>query len=228
MEQILVVAMAMDVKDDTEQLELAEKELLALFPTVSAYILNLTDYVVDDMNKGNPQFKKRSRLAHARNMLVQAGLRESDDWVLWLDSGLISVPPDLIQQLLSAKKDVVTPLCLHHDVIRQKNVIYDLSTWRETHESYLQQKQLSMSDVLYTEKKPTKRIRLSDLRAEGRVVPVDGVGACALLVTANYFLNELGFPEKAFRHHIDTEGLAKMAQSMGYEVYGMPFVEVFH
>ena len=74
----------------------------------------------------------------------------------------------------------------------------------------------------------TSRIYLPDLRGEGRVVPIDGVGGCTLLVRADCHRNGLDFPETLYKHHIETEGLAKKAKDMGYSVYGLPFVEVYH
>jgi hypothetical protein len=48
----------------------------------------------------------------------------------------------------------------------------------------------------------TSRIYLPDLRAEGRVVPIDGVGGCTLLIRADCHRKGLDFPEKLFDHHI--------------------------
>jgi hypothetical protein len=74
----------------------------------------------------------------------------------------------------------------------------------------------------------SKRTRLVDLRKEGKVVPIDGVGGCALLVEASCHRNGLVFPSFVFESHIYAEGLAKMATKMGYPIYGLPFVQVFY
>lgn len=72
------------------------------------------------------------------------------------------------------------------------------------------------------------RLYLPDLRREGRVVPIDGVGGCTLLIRADLHRKGLVFPEELIDHHIETEGLAKLAKQMNFGVYGMPFVEVIH
>ena len=59
-------------------------------------------------------------------------------------------------------------------------------------------------------------------------VMLDGVGGCVLLVKATCHKTGLLFPEKLYNHHLETEGLAKLATDMGLRVRGMPWVEVFH
>ena len=171
------------------------------------------------------QFHRRRHLAQARNALLRAALK-NQDWALWIDSDLSHLPPDIIQQLLSAEKEVVAPLCVYMDHKRKR--VYDKNTWRETNSSLGSQKNLSPDFLVFEGYHDTKRLWLSDLRAEGRVVPIDGVGGCTLLIQSKCHEKGLIFPEKAFQHHIETEGLAKLAKHMGYGVYGMPFVEVIH
>ena len=38
----------------------------------------------------------------------------------------------------------------------------------------------------------------------------------------------LNFPAYVYNNHIETEGLAAMARSMGVKVHGMPSVEIVH
>lgn len=180
-----------------------------------------------DVHHRSSQYERRAHIAKARNMLLRLGLtRGRFDYVLWIDSDIKQLPTDLIQQLLFAGSDIVVPSCLFQSGTYKRN--FDKNSWRETPTSIEEQKQLP-KDILivegYTE---TRRIYLPDLRAEGRVVSLDGVGGCSLLIKASCHKRGLKFPETIYSHHIETEGLAKMANHMGYTVVGVPFVEVFH
>lgn len=214
--------------------EIAE-QLRKSFRKVNVFHFNITGQVKgpwSDIHSKMNQYKRRRHLAQARNLLLKFALRRQIssvrkyDWVLWIDSDIISLPPDIIQQLMSAEKDVVAPLCVYMDGKNKR--VYDKNTWRETRASLDAQKILLKREAVFEGYGPTKRLWLSDLRSEGRVVPIDGVGGCTLLVRAKCHVSGLVFPETPFQHHMETEGLAKMAKSMGFSVYGMPFVEVMH
>ncbi|KAL8574250.1 hypothetical protein ACOMHN_065793 [Nucella lapillus] len=204
------------------------KHLRKSYAKVDVFHFNLTGQVNGSWSnvhsKGN-QFHRRRHLAQARNALLRSSLKRQD-WVLWIDSDIAYLPPDIIQQLLSAEKDIVVPACVY--VERKRRRVFDKNTWRETDVSRAIQKSLSAGELMLEGYEDTRRLWLSDLRAEGRVVPVDGVGGCTLLVRSECHRNGLIFPETVVDHHIETEGLAKLAKRMGYGVYGMPFVEVIH
>lgn len=174
------------------------------------------------------QFQRRSHLARARNLLLMSALMGDEDYVLWMDSDLRSVPPDLIQQMIYVNKDVVTASCL----FRENNGrlrIYDKNSWRETAESLQRQRKLPQQQLVVEGYGASLRVYLPHLQGEGkRVVSIDGVGGCSLMIKAECHRNGLYFPEKLFQRHIETEGLAKMAKHMGYGVYGLPFLNVFH
>lgn len=171
------------------------------------------------------QWARRKHLAKSRNLLLKSSLQKQP-WVLWIDSDISQLPSDLIQQLLSAHKDVVAPCCLFNDGVNVR--VYDKNTWRETKHSLEMQRNMPSNQLVLEGYGPSNRLYLPHLRAEGRVVPIDGVGGCSLLVRASCHRKGLIFPEDIYQHHIETEGLSKMAQTMGFSVYGMPFVEVYH
>jgi len=75
---------------------------------------------------------------------------------------------------------------------------------------------------------PTKRLYIHDLRSNMRSVPLDGVGGCVLMVKASRHREGLNFPTIIYKHHIETEGLGKLASDMGYSVCGLPYFEVLH
>ncbi|XP_076453070.1 uncharacterized protein LOC143288454 [Babylonia areolata] len=203
-------------------------ELRKSFVRVDIFHFNLSGQVNgswSNVHNKNNQFHRRRHLAQARNALLRASLK-NQDWVLWIDSDISFLPPDIVQKLLSAEKDIVVPVCIYMD--NGKKRVFDKNTWRETKGSLSYQQSLSSNDLMLEGYDNTKRLWLSDLKAEGRVVPIDGVGGCTLLIRSECHKNGLIFPESIYQHHIETEGLAKLAKQMGYDVYGMPFLEVTH
>ncbi|XP_052798526.1 uncharacterized protein LOC128230362 [Mya arenaria] len=201
------------------------------FRAAATVQLNLTGGITslkwEDIHKQTAQKIRRSHMAKSRNKLLSSAI-ETDvfDYVLWIDSDVGTLPTDIIQQLLFAKADVVAPCCLY--VQKHYKYNYDRNSWRETPESLNYQKHMSEDFLMLEGYLKTKRILLPDLKAEGRVVRLDGVGGCVLLVRAECHRQGLVFPEKVYNHHIETEGLAKMATDMGFSVRGMPWVEVIH
>lgn len=173
------------------------------------------------------QHIRRAHMALARNRLLRFALQQNKfNYTLWIDSDVTEFPRDLVQQMLFAKSDVVATSCLTK--IEGNKMIYDKNSWRETNSSVSAQSKLEIDSIMLEGYKKSLRIFLPGLRAEGRVVPLDGVGGCALMVKADCFRSGLQFPEVLYKHHIETEGLAKMARDMGFKVVGLPFVEVFH
>ncbi|XP_052787841.1 uncharacterized protein LOC128222768 [Mya arenaria] len=173
------------------------------------------------------QLERRSKMAKSRNLLVNMVLNISNpDYVIWIDADLECFPSDLIEQLLFARSDVTAPPCL--GVYGGVKKMYDRNCWRETPASVESQSKLPEESLVVEGYSNSDRIYLADLKAEGRVVPLDGVGGCVLMVRAECHRKGLVFPEELFQRHIETEGLAKLAKQMGYSVNGLPWLEVFH
>ncbi|XP_045202193.2 uncharacterized protein LOC123555665 [Mercenaria mercenaria] len=184
----------------------------------------------NDNFRHKKEFQKyrRSFLANARNRLVRYAFKHGGvfDHVLWIDSDVQEFPSDLVQHLLFARSDVVATSCLVKS--HEFKGIYDCNSWRETALSLKHQSQMPQDELVLECYAETERIFLPYLKIEGRIVKLDGVGGCALMVKADCFRSGLLFPEVVYKRHIETEGLAKMALDMGYSVVGLPFVEVFH
>ncbi len=163
------------------------------------------------------QLPRRRILAKARNHLLFRAL-DDQDWVLWLDADVIAYPPDLIERLLAAGRDIVHPHC-----VRQPGgPTFDLNAWRDHGRAVMQ-----------------------DLRDGPDLVRLDAVGGTVLLVRADRHRDGLVFPSfpygaahRAARRpgpfgagiegEIETEGLGLMALDMGAQPWGMPKLEVFH
>ncbi|KAK3084111.1 hypothetical protein FSP39_008322 [Pinctada imbricata] len=217
-------------KDET--LTMADHVLKALkkegFRRTEVHHFNITGQVGDgweNKHRRISQYRRRRHLANARNLLMKAGLKD-EEYALWIDVDIGYLPSDLIQQMIFTNKDVVTPCCLYR---KQNQIrIYDKNTWRETKISLSEQEKLPKNAVIVEGYGPTTRIFLPHLQGEGRAVPLDGVGGCSLLVRAECHRKGLDFPETPYRRHIETEGLAKKATDLGFTVYGLPFLHVFH
>ena len=165
------------------------------------------------------QVERRAILAKSRNHLLFHAL-DDEAWVLWLDVDVVEYPPDLIERLLAAERDVVQPHC----VLEPGGLTFDLNGWRDH-----------------------GRLHLDDLRGEGELVELDAVGGTVLLVRADVHREGLVFPtflygaanprvrtghrgdfEGPLTGEIETEGLGVMAHDMGYRCWGMPHLEVIH
>ncbi|HKS25426.1 MAG TPA: hypothetical protein VJZ76_21735 [Thermoanaerobaculia bacterium] len=156
---------------------------------------------------------RRSILARSRNQLLFRAL-DDEAWVLWLDVDVIEYPPDVIERLLAAGKDIVTPNCVYD----YGGPSFDLNAWRDH-----------------------GKLHLHDLRAEGELVPLDAVGGTMLLVRADVHRDGLIFPHYPYglanprirtnnywRGELETEGLGIMAADAGVQCWGMPHLEIKH
>ncbi len=174
--------------------------------------------------KGTPrwepsiQLQRRTILARSRNHLLFHAL-EDEDWVLWLDADVIEFPVDIIQRLLSYKKDIVQPHC----VKKYCGPSFDLNAWRDK-----------------------GRLFMHDLRPEGEITPIDAVGGTMLLIRADCHRDGLVFPPFLYgkrnakirkrndinmpgeEGEVETEGLGILASDMNLQCWGLPHLEIIH
>ena len=160
--------------------------------------------------KPEVQLMRRSILARSRNHLLFRAL-DDEDWVLWLDVDVLEYPPDIIERLLAAGKQIVHPHC----VLGFGGRTFDWNAWRD-------------HGTLF----------LSALRHEGDLVELHAVGGTMLFVKADVHRDGLIFPSFPYgrdnprcrpgRGEIETEGLGMMAWDMGHRCWGMPNLEVRH
>ena len=59
-------------------------------------------------------------------------------------------------------------------------------------------------------------------------IPLDAVGGTCTLVRAQVHREGAIFPTFPYQHQVETEGFAKMAKALGYEVWGLPNYLVYH
>lgn len=118
------------------------------------------------------QYKRRAVLAKSRNYLLSKALQD-EDWVLWMDVDLIEYPADIIEQLLATKKEIVHP----HAVKQYGGKSYDQNAWSHKGQHLMH-----------------------DLKSQGSLVKIHGVGGTMLLVKADIHREGLVFPPFLFGH----------------------------
>lgn len=168
------------------------------------------------------QRERRAVLARSRNTLLSGALRD-EDWVLWLDVDVTQYPPDLIQRLLGAGKDIVTAHC----VTRPGGPSFDLNTFVLSDEAPGVDWSRHVRDGILQPPRGLGRRYLDELR-DHALVQVDSVGGTALLIRADLHREGLCFPAYPHALHIETEGLAMMARDLGMACWAMPQLEVVH
>jgi hypothetical protein len=163
------------------------------------------------------QLERRAVLARSRNHLLIAAL-EDEDWVLWIDVDLESFPPDVLERLLAAGKDIVMPHC----VTTPGGPTFDLNAWSDNGSRHM-----------------------DAMRGGPELVRLDTVGGTMLLVRADLHRDGLNFPSFPYGRRsplvrepsplvgsdggeVETEGLGLLAHDMGYECWGMPNLEIVH
>jgi glycosyltransferase involved in cell wall biosynthesis len=214
-----------DSTDGTYEALLARLPQLAkVYRRVRAWKRDFGFRIPEGMHRwsGPWQISRQRVLARSRNYLLSKALTD-EEWVLWIDADVTAFPPDVIERLLAAGKEIVHPHCVRSDT----GTTFDHNAWRDR-----------------------GRLHMDDLRHEGDLVRLDAVGGTMLLVKADVHREGLVFPPFLYGQRspfvrdphplgdggvlegavgeIETEGLGLMAKDMGYECWGMPNLETVH
>lgn len=184
-------------------------------------------------HKMSAQKERRESMSRARNSLVFTTLGPSTSWVLWLDADIVETPPSLIEDLTSHDQPIIVPNCFqrYYDSDSKKWEIrpYDFNSWIDSETAQELAANMDPDDILlegYAEL-PTYRTLMAYLPNfkaldPRRIVALDGVGGTALMVKADVHRDGAMFPAFPFFHLVETEGFAKMARRLGYDVFGLP------
>ncbi|KAG7700939.1 hypothetical protein KL933_004490 [Ogataea haglerorum] len=184
------------------------------------------------------QKQRRSQMAVARNSLLFTTIGPYTSWVLWLDGDIVETPPTLIQDLVSHDKPVIAANCYqrYYDEEKKEDAIrpYDFNNWVESEEGLRIASTMSDDEIIveaYAELATYRPLMGHFYDPNGDVnteMQLDGVGGTCLLVKADVHRDGAMFPSFPFYHLIETEGFAKMAKRLGYEVFGLPNYLVYH
>ncbi|CAK7895374.1 mannan polymerase complexes subunit Mnn9p [[Candida] anglica] len=184
------------------------------------------------------QKERRSMMALARNSLVFTTLSPYTSWCLWLDADIVETKPTLLQDLIAHDKPIISANVYQRyiDESTKKESIrpYDFNNWVESEEGLALAKTLKDDEIIvegYAEMATYRPLmaHFYDSNADEHTeMALDGVGGGAVLVKADVHRDGAMFPSFPFYHLIETEGFAKMAKRLGYEVFGLPNYLVYH
>ncbi|KAK9468130.1 Anp1-domain-containing protein [Lipomyces arxii] len=182
------------------------------------------------------QKERRAAMARARNSLFTTTINAEISWVLWLDADIVESPQTLIQDLAAHNKPVIVANCYQRYVDHGENKIraYDFNSWQDSDTAVQMAKAMPDDDVIFEgySEMATYRTLMSYQYVAGNdaheEMPLDGVGATALLVKADVHRDGAMFPSFPFYHLLESEGFAKMAKRLGYQAYGLPNYLVYH
>ena len=142
------------------------------------------------------------------------------DYVLVVDGAVQSIPPDAIEQLLSAGRPVVAANCV--DTAGGNG---DAALFRY--------KFGGKFEVLYKEgaatgpvkRDPGHRTCLGE-QTVFNVLPLDGVGESFVMIRSDVIAAGVRFGEAAYKAHLGGEALGIMARDLGFEAAGLPGLRV--
>ncbi|KAB8250732.1 alpha-1,6 mannosyltransferase subunit [Aspergillus flavus] len=192
-----------------------------------------------ERHKLENQKARRESMSRARNSLLFTTLGPATSWVLWLDADIIETPATLIQDLTGHNYPVIVPNCYqryyNNDHKQMEVRPYDFNSWIDSSNAQSLAESMGPDEILlegYAEM-PTYRTLmayLADTESPNprRVIELDGVGGTALMVKADVHRDGAMFPAFPFYHLVETEGFAKMAKRLGYQVFGLPDYFVYH
>ncbi|KAI9597196.1 Anp1-domain-containing protein [Syncephalis fuscata] len=176
------------------------------------------------------QGPRRKLMAKSRNFLLSA--LEDEQWIVWWDVDVIQFPTNIIQQLIRHDKDVLATNC-YCKMPNGSEMAYDNNAWHETPQSREWMATRDPNELFvegYYDKIWTRRMPLASYRDYPNfpIVELDGVGATFLMVKADVHRAGVNFPAFVLDHQVETEGLAKMAKKVGFKVWGLPQLIVYH
>lgn len=183
------------------------------------------------------QKERRSMMSLARNSLLFSTIAPTTSWILWLDADIVETPVTLLQDLIAHKRPVLSAnVYQRYTDENGKAAIrpYDFNNWVESEEGLKLASGMKEEDIIvegYSEMatyRPLMAHFYDDKGSVAQEMALDGVGGGAVLVNADVHRDGAMFPPFPFYHLIETEGFAKMAKRLGYEVFGLPNYLVYH
>jgi len=160
--------------------------------------------------RGDPRYRPNAK---ARNMLIDLHLRDRHTHVLWIDSDLVTVPADIIEQLAEVStEDIVAPLVYMETLDPDRSPSDCNGGWFYDIGGFIQNGE-------WTDKwNPT-------FEGEGNVIELDSVGSCYLIPASVY---RQGIRYSAEGKYVEHQFLMEEARAAGYRVYARRDVIVEH
>lgn len=186
----------------------------------------------------NVQKERRAAMALARNELLFSAIGPHTSWVLWLDADIVETLPTVIQDMTAHDKAVLSANVYqrYYDNEKKEKSIrpYDFNNWQESDTGLQIAQNMNEDEIIvegYSEIATYRPLMAHFYDPNGlatQEMPLDGVGGGCTLVKADVHRDGAMFPNFPFYHLIETEGFAKMAKRLNYEVWGLPNYLVYH
>ncbi|CCD25119.1 mannosyltransferase complex subunit MNN9 NDAI_0E03020 [Naumovozyma dairenensis CBS 421] len=186
----------------------------------------------------NVQKERRSSMALARNELLFSTIGPHTSWVLWLDADIVETPSTLIQDMTAHDKSVLAANVFQRYYDDEKKASatrpYDFNNWQESEIGLELASKMNDDEIIvegYSEiatYRPLMAYFHDTTKPVSEEMILDGVGGGCTLVKAEVHRDGAMFPSFPFYHLIETEGFAKMAKRLGYEIFGLPNYLVYH
>ena len=186
----------------------------------------------------NVQKDRRAAMALARNELLFSTIGPHTSWVLWLDADIIETPMTLIQDMTAHDKAVLAANVYqrYYNEENKENAIrpYDFNNWQESDTGREIAAGMQPDEIIvegYAEIATYRPLMAHFYNTNNPIseeMVLDGVGGGCTLVKAEVHRDGAMFPSFPFYHLIETEGFAKMAKRLNYEVFGLPNYLVYH
>ncbi|ODV79266.1 glycosyltransferase family 62 protein [Suhomyces tanzawaensis NRRL Y-17324] len=232
--EVALKALESSIKDLQSKNKLNYKKIVILRQDSNS----LESQKEQDRHALSVQKERRGMMALARNSLVFTALSPDHSWVLWLDADIVETPPTLIQDLTIHNKPVLSANVYQKFINKETNQEeirpYDFNNWVESDEGLAIAANMADDEIIvegYSQIATYRPLMAHFYDPNGDVsteMPLDGVGGGAVLVKADVHRDGAMFPSFPFYHLIETEGFAKMAKRLGYEVFGLPNYLVYH
>ncbi|CAR23544.1 Mannan polymerase complexes subunit MNN9 [Lachancea thermotolerans] len=184
------------------------------------------------------QKERRAAMALARNELLFSTIGPHTSWILWLDADIIETPPSLIQDMTAHNKPVLAANVYQKYMNEETKKIaerpYDFNNWADSEKALQMAAGMADDEVLFEgyAELPTYRTLMAHMYdasgSQAAEMSLDGVGGGCTLVKAEVHRDGAMFPSFPFYHLIETEGFAKMARRLEYEIFGLPNYLVYH
>lgn len=182
------------------------------------------------------QKERRSMMALARNSLLFTTISPTTSWVLWLDADIVETPSAILQDFIAHDKPVLSANVFQRYKENGEDKIrpYDYNNWVESKEGLELAATMADDEIIvegYAEiatYRPLMAKYYDEKGDSSAEMSLDGVGGGAVLVKADVHRDGAMFPSFPFYHLIETEGFAKMAKRLGYDVFGLPNYLVYH
>ncbi|KAF9949344.1 hypothetical protein BGZ72_008857 [Mortierella alpina] len=184
-----------------------------------------------DRKGDNVQKVRRRLIARLRNFLLYSTLGD-EDAVLWIDSDMTHIPPDVLSRMADSGKDIITTAT----TLGPGGPFYDLNAWAGERIKPNEQEMKIVEEGGIFVPRPLQ-VKYTHELSGGDFAELDAVGGTVLFVRGEVHREGVAFTTNnvigtGWNHEgydgIETEGLCYVAKFLGYKCWGMPHTVAEH